>query len=102
MADWLEKEFRERFFVLHARFSSDRRHIYLVLDPHTYTWFAVCIYDMCTNELRFLSDGDGIEECPDGTLRIKNAKSYSYDENGDPCGAFWYDKCIVPNVSNRQ
>ncbi len=49
MADWLEKEFRERFFVLHARFSSDRRHIYLVLDPHTYTWFAVCIYDMCTN-----------------------------------------------------
>ena len=99
MQDWLEKEFRERFYVLHAQFSSDRRHILLLLDPHTYTWFAVCVYDMCIHELRFLSNGDEVEECSDGTLRIKNVKSYSYNENGVPCGAIWHDQWMRPDGS---
>lgn len=92
MADWMEEEFRERLHVLDARFSSDRRRILLVLDPHTNTWFAVCTYDLRSKVLRFLSDGGGIEELPDGALLVKEVKTYRYDANGESLGAVWEDK----------
>lgn len=95
MSDWMEEEFRERLHVLHARFSSDRRRILLVLDPHVYTWFAVCTYDLRTMVLRFLSDGSGIEELPDGALLVKEVKTYPCDANGESLGAVWEDKVFA-------
>lgn len=95
MVDWMEEEFRERLHVLHARFSADRRRILLVLDPHTHAWFAVCSYDWRAKVLRFLSDGGGIEELPDGTLLVKEVKTYRRDANGESLGAVWEDKVFA-------
>ncbi|MBP5788553.1 MAG: hypothetical protein J6Y19_12165, partial [Kiritimatiellae bacterium] len=97
MSDWMEEEFRERLHVLEARFSSDRRRILLVLDPHVYTWFAVCTYDWRGKVLRFLSDGGGVEELPDGALLVKEVKTYRYDANGESLGAVWEDKWFAPD-----
>ena len=99
MSDWMEEEFRERLHVLQARFASDGRRILLVLDPHTYSWFAVCTYDWRDKVLRFLSDGGGIEELPDGTLLVKEVKAYRYDANGESLGAVWHDKVFAPDGS---
>lgn len=97
MVDWMEEEFRERLHVLDARFSADRRRILLVLDPHTHAWFAVCTYDWRDKVLRFLSDGSGIEELPDGALLVKEVKTYRYDANGESLGAVWEDKWFAPD-----
>lgn len=83
--------------VLDAKFSSDPRHIWLELDPHTYTWFAICSYDLQDNVLDVLCGGGGIEVCPDGTLCIKNLKTYLYGENGESLGAVFYDRWITPD-----
>ena len=83
--------------VLDAKFSSDQRHIWLTLDPHSYTWFAICSYDLQDNVLDVLCGGGGMEVCPDGTLHIKDLKTYLYDENGTPLGAAFYDRWITPD-----
>lgn len=95
MSDWMEEEFRARLHVLDARFSADRRRILLVLDPHTHAWFAVCTYDWRAKVLRFLSDGGGIDELPDGTLLVKEVKTYRRDANGESLGAVWEDKVFA-------
>lgn len=83
--------------VLDAKFSSDRRHIWLELDPHSHTWFAICSYDLQDNVLDVLCGGSGMEICPDGTLHVKNLKTYLYDENGESLGAAFYDRWITPD-----
>ncbi len=97
MSDWMEEEFRERLHVLQARFASDGRRILLVLDPHTHSWFAVCTYDWRDKVLRFLFDGSGIEELSDGTLVVREAKSYRRDANGEFLGADWHDRRFSPD-----
>lgn len=97
MSEWMEEEFRERLHVLEARFASDGRRILLVLNPHTYSWFAVCTYDWRDKVLRFLSDGSGIEELSDGTLVVRDAKSFLHDVHGEFLGADWQDKVFAPD-----
>lgn len=91
--DW-GNELKTRFYIMKARFASDGRHLWLVCDPQTYTFFLVCSLDLrdLAFTLRVISDGDAIEESPDGLLRIKNRKTYLQDENGVPLGAAWYDE----------
>lgn len=83
--------------VLEAKFSPDKRHIWLLLDPHTYTAFDICSYDLRDNVLRTLSVGGPFEVEADGTLRIKDKKTYRFDENGEPLGAAFYDEWITPD-----
>ncbi len=90
-------ELKKCFCVSKARFSSDDCHLWLICDPHTYTYFLVCSYDLLSSTLRVLADGDSVEECPEGTLFVKNRKTYLQDESGNPLGAAWYDEYITPD-----
>ena len=65
-------ELKKCFCVSKARFSSDDCHLWLVCDPQTYTFFLIFSYDLLSSTLRVLADGDSVEECPDGTLLVKN------------------------------
>jgi hypothetical protein len=49
------------------------------------------------NVLRILEVGGTFEVEADGTLRIKDVKTYLSDENGEPLGAFFYDRWITPD-----
>ena len=42
-------------------------------------------------------DGDTMDEQPDGTILIKNRKTYLQDEKGVSLGAAWYDEWIAPD-----
>ena len=88
---------KERFVVHKARFSSDGRHLWLVCNTYSFTFTVVCSYDMTKGTLRVLTDGDTADEQPDGTIRVKNKKTYLTDEKGNPLGAAWYDEWIAPN-----
>ena len=85
---------RTCFFVVKARISADGRGIWLVCDPHTSTYFLVCRYNFDDNSFRVLCDGDAADEQADGTILIKNKKTYLYDEKGVSLGAAWYDEWI--------
>ena len=81
--------------VLDAKFAPDKRHLWLVLDPHSYSMFHICSYDLQDNVLDFLYGGGSIEPCPDGTLCVKDLKTYLIDENGESHGAAFYDVWIT-------
>ena len=91
------KDVKDSFHVYKASFSSDGRHLWLVCDPHTYTYSVVCSYDVCNQTFRVLIDGDTADEQPDGTILAKNKKTYLFDDNGEPLGARFYDAWISPD-----
>ena len=97
MSEWCTDragDIRTCFFVVKARISADGRGIWLVCDPHTSTYFLVCRYNFDDNSFRVLCDGDTADEQADGTILIKNKKTYLYDEKGVSLGAAWYDEWI--------
>ena len=81
------------FYVWRASFSSDGRRLWLVCDPHTYTYRVVCSYDVYNRTFRVLIDGDDAEEESDGTIRITGKKFYPNDD----LGAAWHDVWIDSN-----
>lgn len=100
MSEWCKDRasgVRACFFVVKARMSADGRGIWLVCDPHTSTYFLVCRYNFDDNSFRVLCDGDTADEQADGTILIKNKKTYLYDEKGVSLGAAWYDEWIDPD-----
>ena len=100
MSEWCRdcaSGLRSCFFVMKARMSADGRGIWLVCDPHTSTYFLVCRYNSDDNTFRVFCDGDTMDEQPDGTILIKNRKTYLQDEKGEPLGAAWYDEWIAPD-----
>ena len=100
MSEWCTDragDIRTCFFVVKARISADGRGIWLVCDPHTSTYFLVCRYNFDDSSFRVLCDGDMADEQADGTILIKNKKTYLYDEKGVSLGAAWYDEWIDPD-----
>ena len=91
------QELKQCFLVEKARFASDGRHIWLVCDTQSQTYFTICSYDLKTHEFRVIGDGDTIDEQPDGTILVKNRKTYQTDEGGSPLGAMWHDEWITPD-----
>jgi len=100
MSGWCKdraRDVRECFMVLKARLAQDGRSIWLVCNPHTYTYNVICRFDLRNNAIRVLGDGDSAEEQPDGTILIRGKKTYLYDGNGESLGAAWYDEWITPD-----
>ena len=100
MNEWCSlhaRSLKKCFVVRRARFSSDGRHLWLVCDSYSYTFTVVCSYDMAKETLCVLTDGDTADEQPDGTILVKNKKTYLQDEKGNPLGAAWYDEWILPD-----
>lgn len=100
MDEWCSaraRDVKDCFYVFKAGFSSDGRHLWLVCSPHTYTYSVVCSYDVCNHTFRVLIDGDAADEQPDGTILVKNKKTYLFDDNGEPLGARFYDAWITPD-----
>ena len=91
-ADMLKRD----FVVREARFALDGRHLWLVCDTSP-TFDVVCSYDLRKNVFRVLIDGFSVDEQPDGTILVKDKKTYLFDENGEPLGARWYDAWINPD-----
>lgn len=85
------------FCVQGARFASDGRHLWLVCESNFATFRVICSYDTQANTLRVIIDGDTADEQADGTILVKNTKTYLSDENGEPLGARWYDAWIAPD-----
>ena len=85
------------FAVMDARLSVDGRGIWLVCNPHIGMYNLVCSFDYATNTFRVIGDGDTIDVQPDGTIRVKNKKTYLHDKNGESLGAAWYDEWIAPD-----
>lgn len=91
------KDMKNCFYIHKARFASDGRHLLMVCNPHTYTYTVVCSYDIYDRTFSVLIDGDTADEQPDGTILVKNKKTYLSDENGEPLGARWHDVWITPD-----
>ena len=83
---------RSCFMVLSAKLAKDRHGIWMACNPYSFTYFIVCYFDLDRNTFKVLSDGDSINEQPDGTILIRNRKTYLEDKNGEPLGAAWYDE----------
>lgn len=100
MDEWCKgwaKDVGASLYVMKARLSADGRGVWLVCDPHVGTYYLVCRYNFDDNTFRVFCDGDSIDEQPDGTILIKNRKTYLQDEKGEPLGAAWYDEWIAPD-----
>lgn len=100
MSKWesgMTKGVKDCFEICKASFSSDGRHLWLVCDPHTYTYSVVCSYDVYDHTFRVLIDGDTADEQPDDTILVKNKKTYLNDDNGESLGARFYDVWITPD-----
>ena len=91
------QELKRCFVVENATFALDGRHIWLVCNTQSHTYLTVCSYNVENHEFRVLADGDTADEQPDGTIFVKNRKTYLADENGNPQGAAWYDAWIAPD-----
>lgn len=91
------QELKRCFLVERATFASDGRHIWLVCNTQSHAYLTVCSYNVENHEFRVLADGDTADEQPDGTILVKNRKTYLVDENGNPLGAAWYDAWIAPD-----
>lgn len=91
------QELNRCFLVERATFASDGRHIWLVCNTQSHTYLTVCSYNVENHAFRVLTDGDTADEQPDGTILVKNRKTYLVDENGNPLGAAWYDAWIAPD-----
>lgn len=100
MNDWCKTQANDIhgcFEVLRAGFSRDGRFVNLVCNPHNCMFNLVCRYNLCTGKLRVLGDGDTVDEESDGTILVRNKKTYLYDDNGESLGAAWYDEWITPD-----
>lgn len=100
MNEWCKdraREIRECFMVLNASLSNDGRSIWLVCNSHSFTYNVVSKFDLRTNTFRVIGDGDSAEEQPDGTILVRNKKSYRNGKNGEPLGSVWYDEWIAPD-----
>ncbi len=75
--------------IQNAKFSKDGTKVFIINDPHTYTYLNVLYYDLKKDKLMFLSDGDCIEESDDGLLYVGGAKGYNED------GAYWYVRIMT-------
>ena len=98
MNDWCMTQannIRDRFEVLRAGLSRNGRSINLVCNPHNCMFNVVCRYDLFTGKLRVLGDGDTAGEESDGTILVRNKKTYLHDDNGKPLGAAWYDEWVA-------
>ena len=71
--------------------------MWLVCESNFATFRVICSYDTQANTLRVIIDGDTADEQPDGTILVKNKKTYLSDENGEPLGARFYDAWINPD-----
>ena len=91
------QELKRCFLVERATFASDGRHIWLVCNTQSHTYLTVCAYNVENYEFRVLADGDTADEQPDGTILVKNRKTYLVDKEGNPLGAAWYDAWIAPD-----
>lgn len=91
------RDVRASFYVMKARLSADGRGVWLVCDPHVGTYYLVCRYNFDDKAFCVFCDGDAADEQPDGTILIKNRKTYLQDEKGEPLGAAWYDEWIAPD-----
>lgn len=92
------KDVKGCFAIRKASFSSDERHLWLVCDPpYICGYSVVCSYDVYDHTFRVLIDGDAADEQPDGTILVKNKKTYLDDDNGESLGARWYDAWIMPD-----
>jgi len=100
MSEWCAsraQELKSCFFVEKAKFASDDRHIWLVCNTQSHTYFTICSYDWENHVFRVIGDGDTMDEQPDGTILVKNRKTYQMDENGNSLGAMWHDEWITPD-----
>ncbi len=88
---------KKSFNVMKASLSRDGRFIWLVCDLDFGTYDVVCRFDWAKNSFAVLTDGDTAEEQADGTILIRNKKTYLSDENGEPLGAARYDVWITPD-----
>ena len=85
------------FCVRRASFAPDGHHLWLICESNFATFRIVCSYDADAKTLRVIIDGDTADVQPDGTILVKNKKTYLSDENGEPLGARWYDAWIDPD-----
>lgn len=85
------------FFVLSAKYSLDRRRLWLVCDAGHPLYMVVCSYNLETNVFKALIDGFSADEQPDGTILVRGKRTYLSDENGEPLGARWYNAYITPD-----
>ena len=85
------------FCVCRANFALNGRHVWLVCESNFATFRVICSYETQANTLRVIIDGDTADEQPDGTILVKNKKTYLSDENGEPLGARFYDAWINPD-----
>jgi len=76
--------------IQEAKFSKDGTKVFIINDPHTYTYFNALCYDLEKDKLIYLSDGMGITEGDDGLLYVGGAKGY-YEEEG----AYWYIRIMT-------
>ena len=91
------KDLRGCLFVMEALLHPDKRHVWMICDPHTYTYAVLCIYDWRENTLRVVADGHSLTLEPDGSILVKGRKTYLYDDNGDSLGAAWFDEWRAPD-----
>lgn len=78
--------------IQEAWFSKDERRVFIVNNPSTGTYFNVLYYDLKSDKLVYLSDGEGLEEGDDGLYYVEGAKDYDIEE-----GAFWFTKIVTPD-----
>lgn len=76
--------------IQYAKFSKDGTKVFIINDPHTYTYLNALCYDLKKDKLIYLSDGVSIEEGDDGLLYVGGAKGY-YEEEG----AYWYVRIMT-------
>ncbi len=100
MDEWCKDRARDArgcLYVQRAKFSKDRRAVWMVCDPHIGTYSVVCSLDLAENTFRVLIDGFEADEQVDGTILVREKKTYLEDENGEPLGAAWYDLWMTRN-----
>ena len=51
----------------------------------------------CGDLALFAGETESEEEQEDGTILVRDKKTYLSDENGEPLGAAWYDVWLTPD-----
>lgn len=74
-----------------AMFSLDDTRVFIVNNPNTGTYFNVLCYDLETDKLIYLSDGESVREDEDGYYYVEGAKGYDLEEGG----AFWFTRIVT-------
>ena len=98
MSEWCSSQsswLKDHFYIMAAKFGSDRHHLWLVCNTHIPLWNVACSYDVQTDEFRALIDGDTADEQPDGTILVAWHKFYPKEDDGR--GAAWRDVWLTPD-----